>query len=397
MGRPMRTSAEGIEFIKRFEGFWAVSARAPEGGWVIGYGHTRAARAGLRISREDADLILRYRDLPPVEAAISARVLMPLNQNEFDALVSFAWNIGLERFLASDVAACLSQGDRLGAVQAMALWRRGMADGQVRVIDALVRRRAAEIALFLSHEAGPVPAPGAFLRPQREAGTPPADPSDTIMIGPRPLPGGAAPRPSAPAGNPQAAARAVRDRMTRILSQEAEPRVPDRPAPAADRPPTVEEITRAVSALADPSANGSSERGVRGPPLGVERRRTSRPSDPPPGTPAPPSRGGAAPYIDDVTTATPDPELIRRAIEEDRARRSREPLGAGAITFIPFALFSGLGLVAFLTGAQRFAAASAGTVFADGNGYVTALLLIGGAFLFSVSAYYLFRALAERR
>jgi lysozyme len=394
VGRPMRTSEEGIEFIKRFEGFRAVSVRAPEGGWVIGYGHTKAARENLKTTREDAELILRFRDLPPVEAAIAGRVLMPLSQNEFDALVSFAWNIGLERFLASDVAACLNQGDRLGAVQAMALWRRGMSDGQVRVIDALVRRRAAEIALFLSHESGPVPAPGALLRPQREVAPPPADPADTIVIGPRQLPAEGAPaRPPVSGGNPQAAARAVRERMTRILGQEAAPRAPEVPLPpGAPEAPSIEEITQAVSALADPAANGSAERPFRGPPDGVERRRPVRPPEPVAPPHVPPTS-----YIDDVTPAKPDPDLIRKAIEEDRARRTRQPGSAAAITFIPFALFSGLGLVAFLTGAQRFAAASAGAVLGDGNGYVTALLMVGGGFLFSVSAYYLFRALAERR
>ena len=67
MAGNMRTSDTGVELIKSFEGFRARASRLPDGKWLIGYGHTETARAGLKVSPFDAELILRYRDLKRIE------------------------------------------------------------------------------------------------------------------------------------------------------------------------------------------------------------------------------------------------------------------------------------------------------------------------------------------
>ena len=166
----MRTSAQGIELIQSFEGFRPRAARLPGGGWLIGYGHTATARAGLQISPRDAALILRHHDLPRFEQQIAEQVLSPLSQNEFDALVSFAFNIGSEAFSNSDVVAALNAGDRPLAANAMWAWRLANISGELRVVDALARRRAAEIAHFLEHPAGRAAIPGALVRPLAQLG-----------------------------------------------------------------------------------------------------------------------------------------------------------------------------------------------------------------------------------
>ncbi|HBQ47743.1 MAG TPA: glycoside hydrolase, partial [Hyphomonas atlantica] len=113
MAGNMRTSDTGVELIKSFEGFRARASRLPDGKWLIGYGHTETARAGLKVSPFDAELILRYRDLKRIEDHLAQQVFTPLAQNEFDSLVSFAFNIGLKAFDASDVLAHLNSGDRI--------------------------------------------------------------------------------------------------------------------------------------------------------------------------------------------------------------------------------------------------------------------------------------------
>ena len=150
MALNMRTSQAGLDVIKAFEGFRARSEALPNGRWIIGYGHMRRARAGTRVSETEAEAILREYDLPPVERYVMRCVLAPMSQNEFDALVSLAFNIGPKAFASSDVVASMNGGNRLEAAQAFDHWRRAKIGGRVQIVDALVRRRAAEKALFLN-------------------------------------------------------------------------------------------------------------------------------------------------------------------------------------------------------------------------------------------------------
>ena len=160
-----RVSRAAIELIKRFEGYRRHAAQLPDGRWTIGYGHTLTAREGAEIPESDAEALLVY-DLIAVQHAVNESVYAPLTQNQFDALCSFAFNIGLDNFRRSQVLKRLNAGAAVQAACAMELWRKADFEGERIVVDALVRRRAHEKALFLTPENGGwTPAPSSILRP----------------------------------------------------------------------------------------------------------------------------------------------------------------------------------------------------------------------------------------
>jgi lysozyme len=160
-----RVSRAAIELIKRFEGYRRSAAQLPDGRWTIGYGHTLTAREGAEVSEPDAEALLVY-DLIAVQHAVNEGLLAPVTQNQFDALCSFAFNVGTDNFRRSQVLKRLNTGAAVQAACAMELWRKADFEGERIVIDALVRRRAAEKALFLTppNDAW-TPAPSPLLRP----------------------------------------------------------------------------------------------------------------------------------------------------------------------------------------------------------------------------------------
>ncbi|MEL7482242.1 MAG: glycoside hydrolase family protein [Pseudomonadota bacterium] len=259
MASPMRTSRAGRDLIQRFEGFHPRAVPLGRDRWMIGYGHTRAARAGLSITREDAALLLKEYDLRTVEETIARAVFVPLAQHEFDALAAFIFNIGPRAFMTSAVRDCLNAGDRLTAADAMEAWRLAKFGDRLVLADALVRRRAAEKALFLTPATSAV-LPSARARPRRDETRWPAyqvaaDLSGTAEAlaaeAPRPAAEEAPPSPIAtltPTAPPEAA-REVAERLTRILGEPVKPASPAAPDP---RDPTPADITKAISALAEP-------------------------------------------------------------------------------------------------------------------------------------------------
>jgi lysozyme len=158
-----RVSRAGIELVKRFEGLRRKAARLADGGWTIGYGHTLSAREGAEVGPDEAEALLIY-DLRRVAEAVQAGVYTPLTQNQFDALCAFAFNIGLENFAGSAVLRRLNEGNHLQAAAALELWRKAALGGEDIVVDALVRRRAAEKALFLTPPEGFRPSPTPVLK-----------------------------------------------------------------------------------------------------------------------------------------------------------------------------------------------------------------------------------------
>jgi lysozyme len=162
-----RASAAAIALIKRFEGLRLAAAQLDDGRWTIGYGHTRSAREGAEVTEADAEALLAY-DLIEVQAAINDLTYTPLTQNQFDALASFVSNIGVEAFRHSSVLRRINEGALLQAGCAMEMWRKAEFEGERIVIDALVRRRATEKALFLTPEDGFVAAPSAILQPMMD-------------------------------------------------------------------------------------------------------------------------------------------------------------------------------------------------------------------------------------
>ena len=149
----LSVSRSAVELIKAFEGFRPKAARLDDGRWTIGYGHTLTTREGAEINEADAEALLLY-DMISASHAVNEFVFAPLTQNQFDALVSFVFNIGVRSFRGSPTLRRLNEGRPLEAAMAMELWRKADLEGERIVIDALVRRRAAEKALFLKPGGG---------------------------------------------------------------------------------------------------------------------------------------------------------------------------------------------------------------------------------------------------
>lgn len=146
----MKTNAAALALIQEFEGFRASWYSDPVGVKTIGYGHTDAAghpryadNKALVLTKADAQIVLS-RDLGQYEAAVTKAVTVPLNENQFGALVSFTYNLGAGNLQSSTLLRKLNAGDYAGAGAEFPRWNK--AGG--RVLAGLTRRRAAERALF---------------------------------------------------------------------------------------------------------------------------------------------------------------------------------------------------------------------------------------------------------
>ncbi|HUH22546.1 MAG TPA: lysozyme [Brevundimonas sp.] len=148
----LKVSREGLLLIKSFEGFRPRTVRRRDGVPVIGYGHVKSARPGATISEAEAELLLQY-DLLPIVEAINSRVSIPLNQHQFDALASFIFSVGVQRFEGSDVLEQLNAGAPARAAEALSGWP----DRVQPPVDAPYRRRSAERALFDAAPDRPAP------------------------------------------------------------------------------------------------------------------------------------------------------------------------------------------------------------------------------------------------
>ena len=141
----MQISKAGLDLIKQFEGLYLNAYRCPAGVPTIGYGHTAGVAMGQTITQQQADDYLR-RDVRQFARAVARLVTVPLTQGQFDALVSFAFNLGEGALAQSTLLRLLNAGDYAGAAAQFDRWNK--AGG--RVLPGLVRRRAAERALFES-------------------------------------------------------------------------------------------------------------------------------------------------------------------------------------------------------------------------------------------------------
>jgi lysozyme len=155
-------SPAGLALIQDYEGFRAEPAQLPDGNWVVGYGHVRVGEPGDAVSRDEAAGLLAL-DLAEVERVVNEKLTADVAQSQFDALVSFAFSVGFDAFDNSDVLRRTNSGDVVAAACAMDAWRKSDVSGELEIIDALIRRRAAEKALYLkdcAHDA----APSVFMR-----------------------------------------------------------------------------------------------------------------------------------------------------------------------------------------------------------------------------------------
>ena len=158
----LKVSREGLLLIKSFEGFRPRTVRRRDGVPVIGYGHVKSARPGATITEAEAELLLQY-DLLPIVEAINSRVSIPLNQHQFDALASFIFSVGVQRFEDSDVLERLNAGSTAQAAEALSGWP----DRVQPPVDAPYRRRSAERALFDAAPDLPAPLDALLTAPVR--------------------------------------------------------------------------------------------------------------------------------------------------------------------------------------------------------------------------------------
>jgi len=136
---------KNIDKIKEHEGLRLEAyLPTPNDVWTIGYGHTSTAKKGMVISEEQAEALLR-KDIAWVEDAINKNVVVPLNQNQYDALASLIYNIGAGAFSKSTLLRLLNMGDYEGAANQFPRWNKQKG----KVLKGLTRRREEERQLFL--------------------------------------------------------------------------------------------------------------------------------------------------------------------------------------------------------------------------------------------------------
>ena len=167
MGRQFNISDMGLKLIKAYEGYRPVDRTLVSGQRVVGYGHRLRTEEAVMLTKAQAEDLLKD-DLAPFIDMINENVHAPLSQSQFDALVSFSYNIGPKAFLKSDTLRALNNGRPLDAANGFDIWRKSEIDGKIYVVDALMRRRAAEKALFLRSEGRPVRAPSVDLPPVKD-------------------------------------------------------------------------------------------------------------------------------------------------------------------------------------------------------------------------------------
>ncbi len=137
-------SGKGLALTEGCEGCRLTAYQDQVGVWTIGYGHTGSdVKPGLTITQEQAQDLLAH-DVLGAAACVNRMVTVPLNQNEFDALVDFVFNLGAGAFGKSTLLTDLNAGKLEAAAAQFDLWdRAGGAE-----VAGLLRRRQQETALF---------------------------------------------------------------------------------------------------------------------------------------------------------------------------------------------------------------------------------------------------------
>jgi lysozyme len=157
----MKTSMRGLIAIAKSEGIVPAPYIDPVGVWTFGIGHTKMSGAPdpekmPRGMPEDVDAAIKQavalfqKHIKKYEDGVNRAVKVPLAQNEFDALVSFHFNTGaISRASATEA---LNRGDREDAARRLTLYNKGRVNGQLVVLEGLVKRREEERRMFLFGE-----------------------------------------------------------------------------------------------------------------------------------------------------------------------------------------------------------------------------------------------------
>ena len=143
----MKTSPKGIALIKEFEGLRLKAYKCPGGVWTIGYGHTDGVRPGMAISERQAEDFLKA-ELIAFEKYLND-LRLAINQNQFDALISFIYNVGTGNFSSSTMLRKVKTNPLDNSIMDEFLrW----VYSKGRVLPGLQRRRLAEMKLYFSND-----------------------------------------------------------------------------------------------------------------------------------------------------------------------------------------------------------------------------------------------------
>ncbi len=143
-------NAAGLKIIKDSEGLRLTGYLCPAGIPTVGYGHTGPdVKVGMTITQASADALLAA-DLATFEAAVTKSVGSHATDNQFSALVSFAFNLGAEALRTSTLLRKHNAGDYAGAKAEFGKWVKARAGGKLVTLPGLVKRRSAEAALYAS-------------------------------------------------------------------------------------------------------------------------------------------------------------------------------------------------------------------------------------------------------
>lgn len=177
-----RINAAGLAHVKQWEGLKTKAYFCPAGKLTIGYGSTgKHVYPGMVITEARAEKLLRE-DLDRFEKAVERMVTVPINDNQFAVLVSFAFNVGIGAFEESTLLRKLNDGNYSAVPSELMKWTKATVKGRKVTMEGLVNRRKAEGALWRSAK----PAP-ATTQPRQDARKPSPAPDQTL---PEPAPGG---------------------------------------------------------------------------------------------------------------------------------------------------------------------------------------------------------------
>ena len=147
------TNRAGVQLIKQFEGFSSKPYLCPAGRWTIGYGSTQlldgfpVTQSTPDMPKDAAETLLAH-SLKEFEADVARLVTVPLNENQFSALVSFVYNLGSGALAGSTLLKKLNSRDYHTAGLNFPLWCKAKIDGELVTVSGLLRRRLAEKDLF---------------------------------------------------------------------------------------------------------------------------------------------------------------------------------------------------------------------------------------------------------
>ena len=151
---PTNVSQDCVELVKKFEGLHKVkddglvhSYRCPAGKWTLGFGATKGIRSGMTCTVAEAEQRLKD-DLDEHGKIVKRLVNVPLSQGQYDALVSFVFNVGGGNFKSSTALKRLNSGLYDDVPEQLQRWNKARVDGKLQPLRGLTRRRAAEAAIF---------------------------------------------------------------------------------------------------------------------------------------------------------------------------------------------------------------------------------------------------------